>query len=77
MHIIITIAIVVIAILFFKNSRTNKSNSIDAKKERLIKKCNGNIERAKRLVEVELQKNKTMTLDKAIDNALYFFERDA
>jgi hypothetical protein len=77
MHLIIIAAILVIAFILFKTTKSNRKDSLDIKKERLVRKCNGDRDRAERMVVLELKKNRGMSLEKAIENALHFFERDS
>ena len=77
MHLVLLIVIILAFVLYFK-LRSNKSvDTLSKKKQYIVKMCNGNIEKAKRLVELELKKTPGISLEAAIDNTIHFIKRDA
>jgi len=79
-HIVLIFSIL-IALVYFSvranRSNTNKNTDLTKEQQALIKFCDGDIKKAKRLVKLEINKNPNITFDSAVENAIHFLKRDS
>jgi len=77
LHILLIIVVLIFVIFLLTRNKASQKQAQLSKKEILIRLCHGNVNKAKRLAELELKKTPGISLEKAIDNAIHFVQRDS